>query len=1120
MSLNTLLYVYAVVIATISAARLSSASLNFTIQPSDHVVAVGQPLLLNCQARYSGSGSVLISWKNNNAWLLYPANKPWSQLSNHSLYYSSIPAQSIGTFICGASVTGTSLKIIYSRTATVQAAYINSQYLTKSTQCDKEIGGGEVTGPFHIPSTKATSSALSVRNIAFSSAGWYGCVAVNPLLPNQPRNSKRAYLTVLPALDKPHFGVHPTNMIVPEHLPAIMQCQILGVPPPVISWTMNGQSISNVSDRLFLSNGSLYFAPPVNRLYAGQYVCSGTNSAGSVSSVAVFFRVAYFDFIFKENPSNQTAVVGDAVSMKSLEQSNLRLLKNQMMGCTFVMERILIFKPQEHLHWPMSLCMFRLLFKFSPWTPMSHTGSPLTLHCQATGFPLPIITWQKDGQPVDTNHVTLLSNGSLHISTTVVQDAGKFSCIATNVVGSPSVNADIVIYVPPSLVSSAANVTKTVGESVKFECSFNGIPKPVIQWFYASGGSMVQLQQTNHYVISAGSLEIRQITKKDEGRYICRAVNVAGRLESSAFLRVKVPASLDINPVNVTVNESSSASFQCNASGDPKPVVTWFKDGTQLTTGGRIVIGGDSLTVLSTVASDAGQYSCNVSNGLSSHVGIAHLFVQVAPNITSFLVPRLVRLGMSATLTCAVSGIPQPSVTWHRSGVALSVTSSLFVIGNVRDADSGVYTCIASNAAGRESKHDNLTVQVAPSPPFPISATPVSSTVIQLSWRPGFDGHSSITDYKLEMKRESGTYVVLEENISATSYTVRNLDPYTTYTFRISARNAVGLSPGATIANQTLQDAPSPPTALVAVPSNNATAISLTWNRPATPNGQITRYEIQYNAAGSSDVTSKVLSANQLPVLMTLIDSLKPFKRYQFRIRAATGEKNVMWGNFSAVAEARTGEAAPDAAPQDIQLQALSSESILVHWKSVPSESTNGNVRKYIIFVKATGPYRFSDAKNFSTDTSLNFTIRGLFPWTKYNVSVQAFTVQAGPMSPWKQAWTLEAAPGPPSNVTLVSDSQHSIMVHLTQPVPIMRNGIIRGFIKVAAFTNAGLGDTSEVKTIYTQEGVPGTVDDVTATAVNHDTIKITWRPPETPTAKSRNTRSRTTLLMVTRHAT
>lgn len=89
-----------------------------------------------------------------------------------------------------------------------------------------------------------------------------------------------------------------------------------------------------------------------------------------------------------------------------------------------------------------------------------------------------------------------------------------------------------------------------------------------------------------------------------------------------------VPASLDVKLVNVTVNESSSASFQCNASGDPKPVITWLKGGGQLSAGGRVVIGRDTLTILNTVASDAGQYSCNVSNGLSSHVGMAHLIVQ------------------------------------------------------------------------------------------------------------------------------------------------------------------------------------------------------------------------------------------------------------------------------------------------------------------------------------------------------------------------------------------------------------------------------------------------------------------------------------------------------------
>ncbi|XP_078361310.1 contactin-4-like [Oculina patagonica] len=989
MRFNT--FLYAVLIATIYAARLSaSASLNFTIQPSDHVVAVGQPLLLNCQAQYSGPENVVISWKNNDVWLFNPANQPWKQLANNSLYYSSIPAQSIGTFICGAHVTGTSL-IKYSRTANVQKAYIKPNFLTPPSNVTKRLGEqatfdcvieeslpyasihwqkdgkpftqGDVTGPFHIPGTKATSSALSVKNIAFSSAGWYGCVAINPLLPGQPQASKTAYLTVLPALNKPHFGIRPTNMIVPEHLPAIVPCQILGVPPPLISWTMNGQPVNNVSNRYILSNGSLYFAAPVNRSYAGQYVCSGTNSAGSVSSGAVFFRVAYFDFVFVENPSNQTAVVGDAVSMKCVPpvsfpvQVTIRWYHNYQLitpgggisvDSSGTIKFSAIKKSDEGMYFcdgtnsdlqatrTSSLAYVTVhvppTFQVQPRDTNVTQGHPLTLHCKATGFPLPILTWQKDGQPVDTNHVTLLSNGSLHISSSVVQDAGKFSCIATNVAGSATATADVVIYVPPSLVSSAANATKTVGESVKFECSFNGIPKPSIQWFYTSGGSRVQLTQTERYVITAGSLEIRQIQKKDEGKYICKAVNIAGHLESSAYLRVKVPASLDINPVNVTVNESSSASFRCNASGDPKPVVTWFKGDMQLTTGGRIVIGGDSLTVLNTIASDAGQYSCNVSNGLNFHVGIAYLLVQVAPNITSFNVPRLVQLGSSTTLTCAVSGIPQPSITWYKNGVLLSGTSSLFEIGSVRKADGGVYTCVASNAAGRKSQHGNLTVQVAPSPPLSISAIPLSSTVIQLSWRPGFDGHSAITGYRIEMKRESGAYVVLEENLSVTSYTVRNLAPYTSYTFRISARNAVGLSPGATVANQTLQDAPSSPTNIVVAPSNS-TAISVSWNRPAQPNGQITRYEIQYNAADSSDVISKVLSANQIPGLKTVIGSLKPFTRYQFRIRAATGELTLMWGNFSVTAEATTGEAAPDAAPQDIQLQVLSANSILVKWK-------------------------------------------------------------------------------------------------------------------------------------------------------------------------------------------
>ena len=73
-------------------------------------------------------------------------------------------------------------------------------------------------------------------------------------------------------------------------------------------------------------------------------------------------------------------------------------------------------------------------------------GHSLILHCQATGFPQPNVTWQKDGQSVNTSHVTLLSNGSLYILSTVVQDAGRFSCRLNNVAGSVIVTANVVIY--------------------------------------------------------------------------------------------------------------------------------------------------------------------------------------------------------------------------------------------------------------------------------------------------------------------------------------------------------------------------------------------------------------------------------------------------------------------------------------------------------------------------------------------------------------------------------------------------------------------------------------------------------------------------------------------------
>ncbi|EDO38868.1 predicted protein [Nematostella vectensis] len=98
----------------------ATATLTFTVQPADAVVVVGQSLMLNCQATDSTGTPVTINWKKGSDWLVDPTNKPWRQLRNNSLYYTSIAAQDVGEFLCGAVSGGSA--IIYSRTVTVELA--------------------------------------------------------------------------------------------------------------------------------------------------------------------------------------------------------------------------------------------------------------------------------------------------------------------------------------------------------------------------------------------------------------------------------------------------------------------------------------------------------------------------------------------------------------------------------------------------------------------------------------------------------------------------------------------------------------------------------------------------------------------------------------------------------------------------------------------------------------------------------------------------------------------------------------------------------------------------------------------------------------------------------------
>ena len=69
-------------------------------------------------------------------------------------------------------------------------------------------------------------------------------------------------------------------------------------------------------------------------------------------------------------------------------------------------------------------------------------GSNLTLFCNATGNPTPIILWTKDGSPTNNNSRIRFSkhNRLLTISNVNRTDSGHYRCVANNSLGNDTSN--------------------------------------------------------------------------------------------------------------------------------------------------------------------------------------------------------------------------------------------------------------------------------------------------------------------------------------------------------------------------------------------------------------------------------------------------------------------------------------------------------------------------------------------------------------------------------------------------------------------------------------------------------------------------------------------------------
>ncbi|RMC12064.1 hypothetical protein DUI87_11197 [Hirundo rustica rustica] len=424
-----------------------------------------------------------------------------------------------------------------------------------------------------------------------------------------------------------------------------------------------------------------------------------------------------------------------------------------------------------------------------------------------------------------------IRGGKLMITYTRKNDAGKYVCVGTNMVGErESEVAELTVLERPSFVKRPSNLAVTVDDSAEFKCEARGDPVPTVRWRKDDG----ELPKARYEIRDDHTLKIRKVTAGDMGSYTCVAENMVGKAEASATLTVQEPPQFVVKPRDQVAALGRTVTFQCEATGNPQPAIFWRREGSQNLlfsyqppqSSSRFSVSqtGD-LTITNVQRSDVGYYICQTLNVAGSIITKAYLEVtdviadRPPPVIRQGPVNQTVAVDGTLVLNCVATGTLMPTILWKKDGILISTQDSrikqletgALQIRYAKLGDTGRYTCIASTPSGEATWSAFIEVQefgvpvqpprptdpnLIPSAPSKPEVTDVGRNTVTLSWQPNLNSGATPTSYIIEaFSHASGSsWQTVAENVKTESFAVKGLKPNAIYLFLVRAANAYGLS--------------------------------------------------------------------------------------------------------------------------------------------------------------------------------------------------------------------------------------------------------------------------------------------------------------------------------------
>ncbi|XP_069801887.1 neurofascin isoform X3 [Dendropsophus ebraccatus] len=654
-------------------------------------------------------------------------------------------------------------------------------------------------------------------------------------------------------------GTSSTKLVLRDE-DLLLECIASGVPTPDIMWYKKGGELPSQKLKFENFNKTLRISR-VSEEDSGEYFCQASNRMGSIRhTISVRVKAAPFwldkpkDLILApgENgrlvcrangnpkptiqwmmngeplsatePNPNFEVAGDTIIFREVQSGNSAvfqcnasnahgyLLANAFINILDVPSRVL--GPRNQL--------IRVI-----------EYNRTQLDCPFFGSPIPTLRWFKNGQGsnLDGGNYRVHENGTLEISVVRKEDQGKYTCVATNILGNAENTVRLEVKEPTRIIKGPEDQIARRGTSVRLDCRVRSDTtlRLVVTWMKDDS----QLYISSRMKKEDDGLTIFGVAERDQGAYTCVAKTELDQDFAKAYLTIQETSTSPTSRLTSVQRDKPDPPMDLELTdlAERSVRLTWTP-------------GDDNNSPITgfIVQFEENRHQPGTWHNLASVPGnVNSALLRLSPFVNyQFRVLALNDLG---------SSMPSPSSERYQTNGAPPEVNP-------------------SDVRGAGTHKDNME----------ITWTPLNST----------QAYGPNLRYIVKWRQRNTGEPWKNATVWTNKHVVWNTPVYSPYEIRVQAENEFGRAPEPnTVIGYSGEDLPSQPKNF-RFSEPNREVIYVEWSPPEHPNGNLTGYGLRYQAFNGSRFARpivEILSPNQTKYTISRTD---PISRYRITLSART----------------------------------------------------------------------------------------------------------------------------------------------------------------------------------------------------------------------------------------